>query len=124
MKYDELVKAVEERAATGDREEAERTLRVVLQALSDRLLGGEADDLLAQLPEPLKSEIRVTARADPMDPMEFVLRVADELDLPVEEARHRVRAVFGVLREAVTEGEFEDVLAELDRSYGELIPGA
>jgi uncharacterized protein (DUF2267 family) len=103
VKYDQMVKAVEERAGITDRAEAERSLRVVVQALSDRLLGGEADDLLAQLPEPLKSEITVTDEADPMNPQEFVERVAGELGLPEEEARDRVRAVFGTLHEAVTE---------------------
>jgi uncharacterized protein (DUF2267 family) len=121
MKYDQMVKVVEERAGIGDRAEAERTLRVVVQALADRLLGGEADDLLAQLPEPLKSEIRITDEADPMNPQEFVERVARDLGLPEEEARDRVRAVFGTLHEAVTEGEWEEVVGQLDKQYAALI---
>jgi uncharacterized protein (DUF2267 family) len=121
VKYDQMVKAVDERAGTGDRAEAERTLRVVVQALADRLLGGEADDLLAQLPEPLKSEIRITDEADPMNPQEFVERVARDLGLPEEEARDRVRAVFGTLHEAVTEGEWEEVVGQLDKRYAALI---
>jgi uncharacterized protein (DUF2267 family) len=121
VKYDEMVKAVKERAGLADREDAERTLWVVVQALSDRLIGGEADDLLAQLPEPLKSEILVIDEADPMDPQEFVQRVARELELPEQEARERVRAVFGTLHEAVTEGEWEEVVGQLDKKYAELI---
>ena len=121
MKYDRMVKAVEERAGLGDWAESERTLRVVVQALSDRLLGGESDDLLAQLPEPLKSEITVTPLADPMNPQEFVERVARDLGLPEEQARDRVRAVFSTLHEAVTEGEWEEVVGQLDRAYAELI---
>jgi uncharacterized protein (DUF2267 family) len=116
-----MVKAVEERGGITDRAEAERTLRVVVQALSDRLIGGEADDLLAQLPEPLKSEIRVTEAADPMDPDEFVQRVARDLELPEDEARDRVRAVFGTLHEAVTEGEWEEVVGQLDKQYARLL---
>jgi uncharacterized protein (DUF2267 family) len=121
MKYDMFLATVEERAGIEDREEAERTAFAVLQALADRLTGGEADDLLAQLPEPLKSTITVIEEADPMDPDEFVDRVARELRLPPEEARDRVRAVFGALREAVTPGEFEDVLSQLDREYADLL---
>jgi uncharacterized protein (DUF2267 family) len=121
VKYDRMVKAVEERAGLGDWAESERTLRVVVQALSDRLLGGESDDLLAQLPEPLKSEITVTPLADPMNPQEFVDRVARDLGLPEEEARDRVRAVFSTLHEAVTEGEWEEVVGQLDRTYADLI---
>lgn len=121
MKYDQFLTALEERAGIADRDEAARTAVVVLQALADRLTGGEADDLLAQLPEPLKSTINVTEAADPMKPDEFVDRIARELQLPEEEARDRVRAVFGELREAVTPGEFEDVLSQLDRKYAELL---
>jgi uncharacterized protein (DUF2267 family) len=120
MKYDEFIKTLEQRMGVTDREDAETTAVSVLQALADRLTGGEADDLLAQLPEPLKKAIRVTAEADPMRYDEFVERVAVELELPEEEARERVRAVFSVLREAVTPGEFDDVFAQLDGTYAEL----
>jgi uncharacterized protein (DUF2267 family) len=121
MTYDMFLATIEDRAGMVDREEAERTAVAVLQALADRLTGGEADDLLAQLPEPLKSTIRVTGKAVPMDPGEFVDRIASELQLPQEEARDRVRAVFGALREAVTPGEFDDVLSQLDREYADLL---
>jgi uncharacterized protein (DUF2267 family) len=50
-----------------------------------------------------------------------VERVARELEVSPEEAHRRVRGVFAVLREAVTPGEFEDVLSQLDREYAELI---
>jgi uncharacterized protein (DUF2267 family) len=56
-----------------------------------------------------------------MEPDEFVDRIARELQLPPEEARDRVRAVFGALQEAVTPGELEDVLSQLDREYADLL---
>jgi uncharacterized protein (DUF2267 family) len=121
VKYDQMVKAVEERTGIAEPADAGRTLRVIVQALSDRLLGGEADDLLAQLPEPLKSEISVTAQADPMNPQEFVGRVARDLALPEDEARERIRAVFATLHDAVTEGEWEEVVGQLDKAYAPLI---
>jgi uncharacterized protein (DUF2267 family) len=121
VKYDQMAKAVDKRAGLGDWAEAERTLRVVVQALSDRLPGGEADDLVAQLPEPLKSEITVTPRADPMNPQAFLERVGRDLGLEQEETRDRVRAVFSMLHDAVTEGEWEEVVGPLDRKYAELI---
>jgi uncharacterized protein (DUF2267 family) len=121
VKYDRMVKGVDERAGLGDWAEAERTLRVVVQALADRVLGDEADDLRAQLPEPLKSEITVSPQADPMNAQEFVQRVAGDLGLPEDEARDRARAVFATLHDAVTEGEWEEVVGQLDRNYAELI---
>jgi uncharacterized protein (DUF2267 family) len=120
MRYDEFIKTLEQRLGVTGREDAESTAVSVLQALADRLTGGEADDLLAQLPEPLKKAIRVTADADTMRYDEFVERIALELELPEDEARQRVRAVFSVLREAVTPGEFDDVFAQLDGTYAEL----
>jgi polyisoprenoid-binding protein YceI len=43
------------------------------------------------------------------------------IELSPEEARSRIRAVFGTLREAVTLGEFDDVLAQLDPEYADLL---
>jgi uncharacterized protein (DUF2267 family) len=121
VKYGQMVKAVKQRADLADRDDAERTLWFVVQTLCDRLIGGEADDLLSQLPEPLKSEILVIQRADPMNPDEFVQRVAEELDVHENAARDRVRAVFATLHEAVTEGEWDEVVGQLDKKYASLI---
>jgi uncharacterized protein (DUF2267 family) len=121
MKYDEFVKTVEQRARISDRAEAERTSVAVLQSLCDRLTGDEADDLLAQLPYQLKTAVVVSPSAQRISAEEFVGRVADDLGIPPEEARDRIRAVFGTLREAVTHGEFDDVLAQLDPEYADLL---
>jgi uncharacterized protein (DUF2267 family) len=121
MRYDEFLKHLEQHAGMEDRTEAARTAAVVLQALSDRLAGGEADDLLAQLPAELKRQVTPVATSVPMDPDEFVERVAADLGLPEDAARERVRAVFATLREAVTPGEWDDVMSQLDRKYAELV---
>ena len=52
---------------------------------------------------------------------EFVERVAQQLQVPSEDARDRVRAVFGAIREAITIGEFRDVLEQLDPEYADLL---
>ncbi len=121
MTYDNFLEAVEERTAVADRAEAERSAVLVLQALCDRLTGAEAGDLLAQLPAQLKTSVTVTRAALAMGADEFVDRIASELQVPREEARDRIRAVFGTLREAVSRGEFEDVLAQLDPEYADLL---
>ena len=121
MKHDEFLKRVQERAGMSDRSEAERTSVAVLQNLCDRLTGDEADDLLAQLPYQLKTAVIVSPSAQQMSADEFVARVADDLELSPDEARDRIRAVFGTLREAVTPGEFDDVLAQLDPAYADLL---
>jgi len=121
MKYHEFIKEVEERTGLTDRSEADRTVVTVLQALSERLAGGEPEDLLSQLPRELKERIEPIPESIPMEPAGFVGRVAAELGIEDYEARARIRGVFAVLREAVTEGEFEDVLSQLDPEYAELI---
>jgi uncharacterized protein (DUF2267 family) len=121
MKYSELIRAVGSRAGVHDRFEAERTTVAVLQALCDRLTGKEANDLLAQLPAMLKELVVVSPSALPLSADEFVERVATELGVSRDDAVKRIRAVFAVLRGAVTRGEFEDVLAQLEPEYADLI---
>jgi uncharacterized protein (DUF2267 family) len=121
MRYDEFLKRVGERTGATSPDDAERTAVTVLQVLSERLAGGEPEDLLAQLPKELKERVRPVPEPIPMDADEFIERVASDLGISPEEARERVRGVFDILQDAVTQGEFEDVLSQLDREYAELI---
>jgi uncharacterized protein (DUF2267 family) len=121
VKFEEFVRKVGERAGAADRFEAEKTSVVVLQALCDRLTGKEASDLLSQLPAMFKELVIVSPSALPISVDEFVQRVADELSIPRDDARTRIRAVFATLREAVTRGEFQDVLEQLDPEYADLL---
>lgn len=120
MRYDEFVTAVEQRAGFS-REEAERTSVEVLQELCDRLTGDEAFDLLAQLPARLKTAVIVSPSAQPISVDEFVTRVASQLKITPEEARKRIRVVFHTIREAISRGEFVDVLEQLDPEYADLL---
>jgi uncharacterized protein (DUF2267 family) len=121
VKFEEFIRKVGERAGVPDRFEAEKTSVVVVQALCDRLTGKEANDLLAQLPAMFKEMIVVSPAPLPISIDEFVGRIAEELEIPPDEARSRIRAVFGTLREAVTPGEFQDVLEQLDPTYADLL---
>jgi uncharacterized protein (DUF2267 family) len=121
MKYDEFIKRVRDRAGIADREEAEQTAFAVVQAIVDRLTGDEARDMLSQLPAPLKSSVTVTETVNRMTANEFVERIAGELGVPPEEARTRVQAVFDTLHEALTPGQFHDVLVQLPSGYLELL---
>jgi uncharacterized protein (DUF2267 family) len=121
VKYDDFLDRVGERAGLSDRGEVERTAVAVLQELCDRITGDEAWDLLTQLPAELKMAMIVSPSAVPLTAEEFVERTARALALSPEEARERVRAVFGTLREAVIWGELEDVLAQLDPEYADLL---
>jgi uncharacterized protein (DUF2267 family) len=120
VSHDEFIDEVA-RLARIERDEAARTAVEVLQQLCDRLTGDEAYDLLAQLPARLKTRVIVSPSAQPISAEEFVERVADQLELSPGEARERIRAVFATIRRAVSLGEFDDVLAQLDPEYADLL---
>jgi uncharacterized protein (DUF2267 family) len=121
MKYDEFVKHVRERVDIEDRDEAERTVVTVVQALVDRLTPDEAEDLLSQLPGPLKESVTVTPEVVRMSADQFIELLADDLQISPEEARTRARAVLETIREAVTPGEFHDILVQLPSGFYEHI---
>jgi uncharacterized protein (DUF2267 family) len=121
MSYDEIVKRTQERAGIEDRSVAEGTVIEVLQELCDRLSGQEAHDLLSQLPGELQRAVIVSPNPLPIDHDTFIENIARELSVSNEEARKRIRAVITTLREAVSWGEFQDVLEEVDPEYADFV---
>jgi uncharacterized protein (DUF2267 family) len=121
MTYVEFIRSVLEASGIETRDDAERTTIEVLQELIDRLTDDEAHDLLSQLPGELQRAVIVSSAPIPMTYEEFVDRVAQELEISPEEARKGIRAVLGTLRKAVSWGEFQDVLEQLDPEYADLL---
>lgn len=104
-----------------DKEIAERVVRATLLNLGTRIDPGEADDLAAQLPEAIGVCLRHKWKAQRFPPSEFVRRVACVVPLSNEQGPQAVRAVFTVLRKAVSEGELKDVLHQLGGDYTTLV---
>lgn len=107
------------------RQEAKRATAAVFHALRDRLTREEAAQLAAQLPRELKdvwrTGERTTRRPVKMHRTEFYDRVMKEAGLPsTSEARSMTLAVFGALKEQLSPGETEDVLAQLPKDLKEL----
>jgi uncharacterized protein (DUF2267 family) len=121
MNHEEIIRRVHERAGIADRSEAEGTTIEVLQELCDRLSGKEAQDLLSQLPGELQRAVIVSPSPLPIDHDTFIANIARELRISEDEARERIRAVVSTLREAVSWGEFQDVLEELDPQYADFV---
>jgi uncharacterized protein (DUF2267 family) len=108
--------------ATGlDREHAERALRATLVTLGTRIDPGEADDLAAQLPDPYAACLRHEWKAERFPPDEFQRRIVHLVPLTNEQARSEIRACFALLGEAVSEGELEQVRAQLAENYSGLV---
>ncbi|MFC4147877.1 DUF2267 domain-containing protein [Micromonospora mangrovi] len=121
MRFPRFVEAVSRRAELPT-EQAATISRAVLQTLAERVTGGESADLAAQLPDELSGYLA----APPGDPptggsVEFLFRVAHRAGVDPAVAEVGVRAVLTTLREAVTVGEFEDMVAQLPRGFDAMV---
>jgi uncharacterized protein (DUF2267 family) len=123
MKYDEFVSQVRDAAGLQSREEAEQAARATLFALASRLTTGEAEDLAAQLPPELGDEVlRGAVPFETLTLEDFFRRVQQKLGVDdAAEAERRARAVMGVLAEAITQGELEDVFSQLPKEFADLL---
>jgi uncharacterized protein (DUF2267 family) len=109
-----------------DRERAEWATDAVLEALADRISGGEVDDLEEQVPRELhpplergKAQSHGAARRLALD--EFVRGIAEREGVTPGEAFEHARAVFATLRETLTDKEFSDFVAQLPADYAALL---
>ncbi|MFI6131276.1 DUF2267 domain-containing protein [Micromonospora sp. NPDC051141] len=113
---------------TGTAEDRAATLTAAtLGTLAERLTGGEVLDLAAQLPKPLRGALNPqphTEAAERFGAVEFVARVARRAGCDENTARGAARAVFATLREAISGGEFADVVMQLPRDYRDLVEPA
>jgi uncharacterized protein (DUF2267 family) len=123
VKYDEFIKEVQTRGHMESRQEAEKAARATLQILAERLAGGEPHNLASQLPPELAEHLRYEGEetSNPFSLEEFFKRV-NEKDEGVDQPRavYHARVVMEVLREAVTEGEMDDVRSQLPDEYAPL----
>ena len=122
MKDDEFVKEVQERGHMGSREEAQDATRAALITLGEYLSGGEGLDFASQLPQGLKEHLRRQPpdRSEFFSLNDFVQRVGEIEGVGFEEALVHARAVMGVLQEAVSRGEMEDVRRQFPSQFAPL----
>jgi uncharacterized protein (DUF2267 family) len=117
MNYETFIDRVGRRAGV-PAERAEVLTRAALHTLSDRLTAGEAMDLAAQLPKKLQMPLRPQREtAERFSLAEFTRRTAERAGVDQAIAENGIRAVFATLREAVSGGEFDDVLAQLPPDF-------
>jgi len=118
----EFYRRVKARLNLADEAEAKTATRVVLAATADRINRPEAKDLASQLPKELADLVK--GRGGPvqkMDAYTFVSRIQGDLDLAnYEQAATVTSAVFSVLKEAVSEGEWEDIVSQFPRGLQEM----
>jgi uncharacterized protein (DUF2267 family) len=122
MDAKQFLNGVQEKAALPDHGAADRAARATLQTLGERIIADEAIQLSAQLPPELGDVLASAGtEADPFDADEFVQRVADRAGLDEPGATRAAQAVFAVTAEAVTAGEWHDVVSELPNDFAPLL---
>jgi uncharacterized protein (DUF2267 family) len=122
VQYEEFIAKVAQRADM-DLETAETLTAATLRTLAERISGGEAEDLAAQLPKELKPHLTIGVQelAEPFDLDEFIRRVAERTGTDPDRALASQGAVFATLREAVTAGELDDIAAQLPQEFRGLV---
>jgi len=124
MQYDDFISSVQARSGR-PRDESETLVHATLRVLAERLNADEANDLRAQLPGPLQGDlIPPEPEAQSFGSDEFVERVARMARLSEKEAREGMVAVLATIRDAVSPGEFDDVLSQLGGEFAKLVPGS
>ncbi len=122
MKYDEFIKHVQNLAKVDSKEEAERATHATLEVIRERMVGDEGKDLASQLPKELGEYLRgregQNGQFFRME--EFVKRVSEKENVEPNTAKLHAKAVFAVLQNAVSPGEFADVRANFSEDYAEL----
>ncbi|WP_206601648.1 DUF2267 domain-containing protein [Mycobacterium paraense] len=120
MRYEEFISSVAERSGLFEGD-AVAVTRATLTTLAERISGGEARDLAAQLPSPLQDALLPTdEEAEAFSFDEFVNRVAERSGRDTEAAEAAVNAVMATIRDAVTEGEFDNLLSQLPTEFQRL----
>lgn len=121
MNYSSFRGSVAQRASIPP-DRTDEHIQATLATLAQRLTSGEALDLAAQLPQPMQTALRPSSEAaENFDAAEFIRRVAEQVGTDEHHAKNTVRAVFATLREAVSSGEFDDILAQLPCDFCEVI---
>lgn len=122
MKYDEFVKHVQSVAQLDSPENAKRAIQATFEVLGGRIYGNEAKDLASQLPEEMAQYLRghEGENGEYLSLQEFYEEVARKEGVDASAAANHVKAVFTVLAQAVTPGQFNHVRANLSDEYAEL----
>ena len=130
MRYHDLVDRVQEKGELGSHEEAVTAIQATLSTLGECLYRTERRHLASQLPKEAKTFL--SEQADPTVTRQeaachtlqaFYDRVGARAEVTRGRAVEQAKAVMAVLSEAVPPGEWQHIVAELPKEYGELLTG-
>ncbi|MBT2365682.1 DUF2267 domain-containing protein [Streptomyces sp. ISL-10] len=122
MRYDEFLAQVRERGEYTNQEEAATVAAAVLNVLAARITPGEAADLAAQLPEPLREPL-LADKEQPTERFgieEFYRRVAARTGARPRTAQWDAGAVLTTLDDSISGGELNQIISQLPSGYAVL----
>lgn len=119
MTFDKFVGEVQQRAQLTSLGETVRAIRCTLSVLSQRLAEGEAKELASQLPEEIGLHLiqREGGATTEFVADEFLARISACEGAAAPESAIHVRVVLQVLRESISEGQFEHLMAQLPADF-------
>lgn len=120
MRYDEFVGQVQHRARLGTEGEAVRAVHATLETLGERLYGGEAHNIAAQLPQEIGYYLERPVSGDSFSLDEFFLRVSMREGVDLPDAVYHARVVIEVLKEAVSAGVIDKAMDQLPEEFDKL----
>lgn len=104
--------------------EAEQAVMAVFETLGERLSGGEASDIAAQLPEEFRGPLEsASGEPESFGVERFFERVGEKEGVNKNTATEHARAVMAVLGQAITSGELQDVRSQLPQEFHPLLQG-
>jgi uncharacterized protein (DUF2267 family) len=121
MSFRELIKRVQLNSGFSDSESKE-ALELMVESLAERLTAGERKDFASQLPQ----ELQTIALTAPNDIAEYydkdILKEFMERE-GIEEARAKkqIMSAWNALKEAISEGEINDIRSQLPNSMVALL---
>ena len=120
MQYSEFIQQVKSQIGVESDDQAKQVVEATLETLGERLSLTEQENLAAQLVNELKDMLLKRTDVHSYDLEEFYNRVSARADIGYPDAVKRSQAVVEVLTNAITQGEIEDILSEVDEDFGEL----
>ncbi|MBI4322379.1 MAG: DUF2267 domain-containing protein [Chloroflexi bacterium] len=120
MEYHQFLGQVQHRARLADFEDAVTATRATLQTLGERLFGGEAGNLAAQLPKEIGHYLLEATKSESFGFDEFIDRVCIREGVERPKATFHARVVMELVREAVSPSLLAKVRAQLPADYNAL----
>lgn len=127
MRTNEFIDQLTEHGQFSTSTEAREATRATLVTMSEMLTEGESHDLASQLPDDLYAWV-VSTKDKPSSGArfgtdEFVDRIADRIPGGADpsHAEQQAHLVLTTLRDAVSDGEWEDLRSQLPDDFGRLL---